>query len=359
LNPFFLLFGAAMAVAAVSSRAREQAKAAQEIVALMQFSRALNEASGEDAIAGLLCGELRRRCAVHVSFYLGTEATERAADSRYPLVTREGEPLGVVLIHERLSNSRRRVAEALIMQTGLALERERLAQRAQEIELFKASEQLQATLLHSISHDMRSPLVAIKGTLQSLLVEETYPLQADDRQLLLSNALQETERLNRFVANMLQMTRLESGHLELRLEPQDLRDVVHATLELLRHPPRIELRLPAHIPPVQADSVLLQQTLWNLLENALKFAPSGFIEIGADVREKTVELWVRDFGPGIPESERHLIYNRFYRGTTEIKGSGLGLPICHGLMQAMGGSIQMEDAAPGARFRLSLRTADL
>jgi two-component system, OmpR family, sensor histidine kinase KdpD len=165
--------------------------------------------------------------------------------------------------------------------------------------------------------------------------------------------------LNRFVANMLQMTRLESGHMQLRLEPQDLTEVVQATLELLRHPPRIEVRLPADLPLVQADFVLLQQALWNLLENALKFATSGIIEIGADVVGKDVELWVRDSGPGIPESERPLIYNRFYRGTTEIKGSGLGLPICQGVMQAMGGSIRMEDAAPGARFRLILKIAEL
>lgn len=367
-NSLVLLFVATLAAAgAWLGHAYRQARASvsreEETLALLAFSRELTEARGEEAVLELMRAHLSRRVQAHLRFEpCPGEAPPAQGPPSFRVVTREGISLGVAVLEGlefHLSESEQRFVETLLRQGALALERERLAQRAKDAELLKAAEELQTTLLNSISHDMRSPLVAIQGALQSLLNEEQSPLDAGDRELLLQNALQETDRLNRFVSNMLQMTKLESGYLQLRLEPQDLAEVVNSTLQQLRYPPRIELHLPPDLPLVSADFVLLQQALWNLLENAQKFAPRGPIEVGARSEGRKVVLWVRDYGPGIETSERPKIYNRFYRGTTEIKGSGLGLPICQGLMHAMGGDIEFQDAMPGARFCLILQVAEV
>lgn len=354
-------FGAAVAgLAQLYGSTRANLAREEENAALLEFSRELTEVRGEEAILDLMQTHLGSRVKATLRFRnsLGPDLTVPS----FPLHGRDGESLGVVVVENlsgQVTPAQQRFLEMALRQAGLALERERLARVAQEAELFKAGEQLQNTLLNSISHDMRTPLVSIQGTLQSLLAEPTSPLAPGDRRLLLENALEEAERLNRFVANMLQMTKLESGYLQLRLESHDVAEVVEVTLEQLRDPPRIHVNLPEELPLVSADFLMLQQTLWNLLENALKFAPSGPIEVGAHLEGQKVVLWVRDYGPGIPESERPKIYNRFYRGTTEIKGTGLGLPICQGLMQAMGGDIRFEDAHPGARFCLILQPASV
>ena len=359
---FLSLLGVSLLISNLTARAREQAQAAlnreQETNALFEFSRALSDAKGEAEIGTLLSQRLAQRLGGTVLFQPAGDGPESGAT--YELLSRSGESLGRLVWSDTPRHpAETRLLETFARQTALALERERLAYRAQQAEIFDATEQLQTTLLNCISHDLRSPLVAIQGALESLQKDSANALPSQHRQLLLTNAIRETDRLNRFVANLMQMTRLESGHLLLRLEPQDLSEVVDGTLRILRQPARVKVDMPADLPLIRADFVLLQQALWNLLENALKFAPEGPIHIQAEVKGDSVQLSVRDHGPGIGLADQPLIFNRFYRGSGEVKGSGLGLPICRGLVNAMGGSVEVESAEPGARFRLTLPVADL
>jgi two-component system, OmpR family, sensor histidine kinase KdpD len=359
LLTFFALLGASLAISSFTARAREQTFAAlareHEAVLLLEFSRALSDAQNEDEIWRLLTSRLSAGSGAEVRF----SPLSAIEDRDYVIRGRDGVPLGFLNFPEKLTAAQQRTVETLSLQAALAVERERLAQRAHRLELDQATERLQTALLNSISHDFRSPLVAIQGALQSLELEKDGKISAADRELLVGNALVETDRLNCFVANLRQMTRLESGHLALKLEEQDPLEVIEGTLGVLRRPPRVQLHIAGELPLIMADFVLLRQALWNLVENALKFAPTGPVILSASASTDRVEISVRDFGPGIPEEEHELVFTRFYRGAPAVRGSGLGLPICRGLLRAMGGSVHVESAQPGARFVVQLQVAQV
>lgn len=359
---FLSLLGVAWIIGSLTARAREQAAAAlageREAVALLEFSRALSAARGEAAILQLTTERISERldspcfCSDQPDMHRTCYALRNSAGEALTWLSGTSLPAPE-------QAARYRSLETFAHQAALALERERLAVVAQAARLYQAEEKLQTTLLNCISHDLRTPLVAIQGTLESLHSGRDARLNPAERELLLANAIQETDRLNRFTANLMQISRLESGHLQLRLEPQDLGEVLEATLKQLRYPERVKVNLPDDLPLVMADFLLLQQAFWNLLDNALKFAPEGPIHIGAEPGDKTVEVRIRDFGPGVAEEQQGLIFQRFYRGNPDVKGSGLGLPISRGLVEAMRGRLIVEPARPGARFRMVLPSLDL
>lgn len=258
-------------------------------------------------------------------------------------------------VSELTARAREQAAEARFREAetrALAAEKEVLARAAQESELLKARERLQTALLNSISHDLRIPLVSISGALQAL--QDEGVLAPDERQGLLENALSESGRLNRIVGNLLHMTRLQAGGVQVNLQPQELREIVETALDQLGRPERVKVEIPADLPLVEVDFGLLQQVVVNLLENALKFSDSE-IRIGVHEAERA-ELWVEDRGPGVAEEERAMIFEQFYRGLNAkvASGTGLGLSICKGLVEAQGGTIRYEKAEPGARFVVSL-----
>lgn len=355
---FAALLAVSLGISDLTAKACEQANAAvqreQETLAFLEFSRALGSASGEQEIRELTIEMVRRRLGCAVSFVIPAE------ESGSPPGARERAASGArVQACEPISDTQQRLLEGFAQQATLALERDRLAQLARQADVSRAAEALETTLLNSISHDLRSPLVAIQGALLSLQKEAGAPLQEAERDLLIQNALIETDRLNRFVANLMQITRLETGHLALRLEPQDVREIIDSTVVLTRNSPRIQLHISADLPAVAADFVLFQQALWNVLDNALKFCPQSPVHIGAGRVDNGLEVWVRDFGDGIPESERELVFQRFYRSPRheKTKGSGLGLPISKGLVEAMGGWVSLQAEKPGTRVRLGLKLA--
>ncbi len=182
-------------------------------------------------------------------------------------------------------------------------------------------------------------------------------MPGEQREALLDNALSESDRLNRIVGNLLHMTRLESGVMKANLQPQEPGEIVEMTLNMLRHPQRVRVNLPEDPPLIAVDFGLMQQVLANLLENALKFTPPDSpVDIGMEVGPRA-ELWVRDYGKGVPVAEREAIFERFFRGRHEVSGSGLGLSICKGLVEAQGGELRVEPAQPGARFVVSVNWA--
>ena len=268
---------------------------------------------------------------------------------RLPLRT-ERDTIGVLEIEREreppaLSVEEQRLLGALADQTAVAVERIRLADHIDEARLAAETERLRTVLLRSISHDLRTPLASILGAVTGLRAyDASYDRAARDE--LMATIQDEAERLNRFVGNLLDMTRLESGTLELRRRPADLDDIVGTALArcakvLARH--RVELDLAADLPPLDVDFSLFEQVLVNLLENAAKYTPAGStIVIRSRQVGDTAEIEVIDCGPGIPPEDLERVFDQFYRvraGDRQQAGTGLGLAICRGFIGALGGRI--------------------
>jgi two-component system, OmpR family, sensor histidine kinase KdpD len=265
-------------------------------------------------------------------------------------VMEAGYAFGVIAINLPGSNGsvsaeQSRLLFTLQSQLGAAWERFRLRQVTHDAQLQRATDSLRSALLASVSHDLRTPLVSITGALTALRDLPGDIPDADKAQLL-GAAIREADRLNRLIQNLLDMTRLSHGALTLRLVAVDVRDAVGESMSRLgdalsAH--QIEVDLPADLPPVRADRTLVGQVLINLIENAAKFSPDDApIRIEASAAQGNVRIAVIDAGPGIPEHERARVFDLFYRAEQRDRGApgvGLGLPICKGFVQAMGGTI--------------------
>lgn len=265
-----------------------------------------------------------------------------------------------------LSPERQRLLAAFANQAALGINATILAEQARQSALLKETERLQAALLNSISHDLRTPLVSITGALSSLKDQAGY-LTEQTRNELIAGAWEESERLNRLVGNLLDMTRLESGSLPLKKSPSNVQEMVGVALKRLDEMMQrydIQIDIPANLPLVDADFVLIVQVLVNLLDNAAKYSPEGStICIQAsvdDTVEDMVNVKVSDQGVGIQSADLTKIFNKFYRGENvrEQGGTGLGLSICQGIVEAHGGEIRAENRSNGGTsFAFSLPLA--
>lgn len=271
--------------------------------------------------------------------------------------------LGIAYADDReLARTDRRLLDALIDQIALALERLRLTEDLAATELAAETERLRTALLNSVSHDLRTPLVTIIGAAGSLAENTDLPVAA--RRDMAENIREEGERLDRYVQNLLDMTRLGHGALKPRLAPQDLAEILGSARQRMRGVLRaheLQVDVPAGLPMILADGVLLEQVIVNILDNAAKYAPAGTtIAVGARLAGTRVDLWVADHGPGIPPDDVGRVFEMFYRiagGDRQRAGTGLGLSICKGLIEAMGGSIRAEAGWPdgtGTRIVLTL-----
>jgi len=248
---------------------------------------------------------------------------------------------------------------AFAVQVALALERVRWLETAQKARLENETERMRSALLGAISHDLRTPLAGIQGAASSLLLAPES-LAEPARRDLLAMIHDESERLTLLLTNLLDLTRLESGSIQVHKEWHPLDEVVGAALrraESGHGPIQAELDLPEDLPLVPVDGALLEQMLINLLVNARRHAPEGPVSLGAWIGPESLELEVADRGPGIPEAFRERIFDKFFRlpGKPQDGGVGLGLAICEAIARAHGGRIWAE-ARPGggASFRVSL-----
>ena len=382
-------------ISSLAARSREQADAARrreaQAVALYELSRDLAAASGLDDILNVVVrhvgetfsreatillpadGSLRPR-ALSPGFALdenelavatwafkqgqtagrGTDTLPAAAVRYLPLKTARG-VIGILGIKpvdpdSYLAPEQRRLLEAFASQAAVAIERAELADRARQVQLSQATEALQRALLNSISHDLRTPLVSITGTLTSL-EEEGACLDEPAQRSLITMAREEAERLNRLVGNLLDITRIEAGALRTSPEPCDIQEVVSAVLDRLgsRLDGRpVEVEAPSVLLPM--DFVLMVQVLLNLLENALKYSPPGTpIGVEAKVIGSTLEIAVLDRGYGVPAEDLERIFDKFYRVQRPqgISGTGLGLAICQGIVEAHHGRIWAQNRPGG------------
>ncbi|MBF8740893.1 sensor histidine kinase [Pseudomonas guariconensis] len=269
----------------------------------------------------------------------------------------EGQPLALLGVRPRtrepLGAQRRRLLMALGQPLAQALARARLGEQLEAARLHGETEQLRSALLASVSHDLRTPLTAMRGSIDSLLaLGDAIP--AHDRQELLEGTRNEAERLDRYIQNLLDMTRLGHGGLTLARDWVAPADIVGSALNRLRvvlAPLRVHTEVPATLPLLYVHAALIEQALVNVLENAARFSPAnGRLELRVDLQGEQLCFAVSDQGPGIPVAEREMIFDMFYtaaRGDRGGQGTGLGLAICQGMIGAHGGKILVDDGIDG------------
>ncbi|WP_323161285.1 sensor histidine kinase KdpD [Pseudomonas fluorescens] len=274
----------------------------------------------------------------------------------WPLSVEDG-PLALLGVcakeGQTLSGQRRRLLTALSQPLAQALARAQLADDLEAARLHGETEQLRSALLASVSHDLRTPLTSMRGSIDSLLaLGEAIPLE--DRRELLEGTRDEAERLDRYIQNLLDMTRLGHGALKLARDWVSPADIVGSALNRLRavlSSLQVSTDVPAELPLLFVHAALIEQALVNVLENAARFSPShGRLQLRAGADDCEVFFSVSDEGPGIPVDERAKIFDMFYtaaRGDRGGQGTGLGLAICQGMVGAHGGRISVGDGIDG------------
>jgi two-component system, OmpR family, sensor histidine kinase KdpD len=261
-----------------------------------------------------------------------------------------------------LTPDQRRLLDALMDQAALAIERVHLVEDMDRVKRTVETDRLRSALLTSISHDLKTPLAAVLGS-ASTLRDLSSKLTDAERAELLATIIDESERLNRFIANLLDMTKLESGAIVPNTAPHDLREIVGSALRrankiLARH--HVELLLATDLPMVELDAVLFEQALFNLLDNAAKYAPVGTtIRIQSWRENSSVFLRILDEGEGVPAADLEHIFDKFYRvqkGDQVRAGTGLGLAISRGFVEAMHGTLTAANRTDrsGAVFTIRL-----
>lgn len=269
----------------------------------------------------------------------------------------DGQSLGLLGIHPlagtQLPPPKRRLIAALAQPLAQALGRATLADELEAARLHGQNEELRSALLASVSHDLRTPLTAMRGSIDCL-ASLGAGMSETDRQELLDTTRDEAERLDRYIQNLLDMTRLGHGGLKLIRDWVTPADIVASALQRLQRVLasfQVVLRIPDRLPLLYVHAALIEQALVNVLENAARFSsPGGSVEVAISAAPNALRFIVRDEGPGIPEAEREKIFDMFYtaaRGDRGGPGTGLGLAICQGMIGAHGGRVLVDDGLNG------------
>jgi two-component system sensor histidine kinase KdpD len=293
----------------------------------------------------------------------GTDTLPSADGLHLPLMA-GGRAVGVLSLRFRgtaeLTTDQRDLLDAFVRQIALVLDRQRLRDAEQQAKLVAESERLSKTLLNSLSHEIRTPIAAITSAASNL----SDPNAAGEfQQAMVDEIQQAARRLNRLVGNLLNMTRLETGHVKPNLDWCDVADLVQVTLkdlesDLAGH--EVTSQVSAGLPLVKMDFVLMQQSLSNLLLNAALHTPPGTpIQVSAVAEAGALVLTVADRGPGLPADVLPFIFDKFYRApAAPAGGTGLGLAIVKGFVEAQAGQIKAENrSGGGASFTIRLPLA--
>jgi two-component system sensor histidine kinase KdpD len=298
---------------------------------------------------------------------LGTD-TLPASPAQYLPLTGAECTLGVLAVRPAqrrriLLPEQQHLLETFAGQIALALERARLAEEAERARVVAETENLRNTLLGSISHDLRTPLAVIAGA-SSALSDPTIELDAPTRARLAGSIEVKAREMSELISNVLDLMRFESGEVKLRRDWQTIDDLVGMALGrvgdvLGNH--RVEVVLPAELPPVYVDAPLITQVLCNLLQNGAKHTPAGTrLRVMAEALPQSVCVSVEDDGPGLPPGDAERLFDKFHRGHDEgnTGGAGLGLAICRAIVRAHGSEIAASNRREGgASFSFTLDTA--
>lgn len=295
---------------------------------------------------------------------LGTDTLPFSEALYVPLLASQG-VMGVLRIHPFLPNhlfspEQMHLLERCATQLSLALEVDKLQEKARKSELKHETDRVRNALLQDISHDLRTPIISAMGT-ASTLMEMSGRLNAEKVKQLGKNIYSELDQLNRLINNLLQITYLEAESVKLQKQFYSLPELIKNVVKTLSNKldkRAIHLQVPENFPDVPFDHVFLEEVFINLLDNAIKFTqPGSSIDISLEVEKNKVIVSIEDHGPGIMADEVNKLFEKFYRGrqlTTE-RGLGLGLAICRSIIKAHGGDIWAENRdGGGAVFRFTL-----
>jgi two-component system sensor histidine kinase KdpD len=275
--------------------------------------------------------------------------------------------IGIIGIHSDkpgplLTPDQRRVLDALSDESVIAIERVHLVEDMERVRRTVETERLRSALLTSISHDLKTPLAAILGA-GGTLRDLSQSLSEAQKMELLGTIIDESERLNRFIANLLDMTKLESGVLVPNATACDLGEIVGSAVRragkiLARH--HVEVAIAINLPMLEVDAILFEQALFNILDNAAKYGPDeSTIRIQSWRDGNVVQLQILDEGDGIPAEDLERIFDKFHRVTKGDRvrpGTGLGLAISRGFVESMHGTVEGANRTdrPGAAFTIRL-----
>jgi two-component system, OmpR family, sensor histidine kinase KdpD len=347
----------AVVVSELAARSRRQAREAALLARIATSLLAHGNVSAElDRIAAEAAQALQVERA---RIELGADPAREAQPESYPL-TAADRRVGTIFLEgsRQRTGLGRRLLPALASLLGVAIDRERLAREAYEAEALRRSDAMKTALLRAVSHDLRSPLMAIL-TSAGALVHGDLSLEPADRRELGETILGEAERLDRLVSNLLDLSRLQAGAANPEPEVTTIEDLVLQALDSVEAAgDRIEVSLPEDSATVRVDVHQVERVLANLVENALHYSPPAE-PVNIQVSESAAEVLVRviDRGPGIAPGEGERIFEPFQRGsrTGEVRGAGLGLAIARGFAEASGGRVWVESrAGQGATFVLAL-----
>ncbi|MTI56568.1 sensor histidine kinase [Geosporobacter ferrireducens] len=270
--------------------------------------------------------------------------------------------IGIKCYDDILDIDQRHFLDSVTVQMAIALEREKLTEEQAKIKIEVEREKLRSDLLRALSHDLRSPLAGIAGATTTIL-ENREILDPETVNELLNGIYEDSEWLTRLVENLLSMTRIDEGKLQLRKKPESIEEVISEAIQHIKKRAKdhvIKVQIPEDIFIVPMDGKLIEQVLINLIDNAIKYTPKGTtIEIRAFEAGESAYMEVSDNGEGVPEDSIKHIFNRFYTSESSSRdsrrGIGLGLAICKSIVEAHGGKIEAHNKKEGgARFRFSL-----
>jgi two-component system, OmpR family, sensor histidine kinase KdpD len=340
--------------AAEAERRAEQAAAREGEAAMLADAAAAALSRGGDVVSGVSssldaagAGELR----------LASSAAPQARDGERVLrLPTRGSPVWLYAADSSdwTDADLDRIATPLARLIDVADERERAAARGAEAEAARQADAAKTVILHAVSHDLRSPLTAIRTAAAGLREEGTGP---EDRIALIDAIEQEAERLTRLIGNLLDLSRIEAGAVHPRTDWCDLLDVISTAVSHVRQPDatnRIQIELDGELPLVRADASQLERVFANLIENALRYSPRDqAVRISGGVGAGKVVVRVIDRGPGVPVAQRDAIFKPFNTGD-EREGAGLGLAISKGFVEANGGELRLQGDSPdGTAFAVS------
>ena len=369
---FLIMVVAALIVGTLTDRLKSQVKqsaqAAYRTNLLFETSQMLQKAPNDDKIFQTARTQVTKLLGRTVSVLPGVTASNRKNALRYPIKSQE-KVYGTVIVegNEPLEAFENSVLLSILGDCALALENSRNAREKEEATLRAENEKLRATLLRSISHDLRTPLTAISGN-ASILLSDGEELDAETKRQMYEDIYDDSAWLQNLVENLLAVTKFEERRMELKLQPHLAEEIVseamqHISRKASEH--RITVEHQDELLLALCDARLMVQVIINLVDNAIKYTPEGS-HIHIFTRQEGTEavFCISDNGPGIPDGEKQKVFQMFYTGSTAAADSrrslGLGLSLCKSIVAAHGGEITVSDHQPtGAVFTVSIPAGEV
>ena len=369
---FLIMIVAALIVGTLTDRLKSQVKqstqAAYRTNLLFETSQMLQKATSDDKIFQTVRTQVSKLLDRHASVLPGVTASSRRNALHYPIKVQD-RVYGTVIIEgsEPLEAFENSVLLSILGECALALENSRNTAEKEDAKLQAESEKLRANLLRSISHDLRTPLTAISGN-ASILLSDSENLDPCARKQMYGDIYDDSAWLHNLVENLLAVTKIEEGRMELKTQPQLAEEIVSEAMQHIsrkRSEHTITVTHGDELLLAQCDARLIVQTIINLVDNAIKYTPVGsHIWVSTRWEESMAVFTVADDGPGIPDREKKQIFQMFYTGSTAVADSrrslGLGLSLCKSIVTAHGGTISVSDNQPvGTVFTFTIPAGEV